>query len=36
MKYMLVADYNAEDSETCLSNFLFEINVKNIVTNYAW
>ena len=34
-KYMLVGDFNAEDSETCLSNFLFEINAENIITNYT-
>ena len=32
-KYILVGDFNAEDSETCLSNFLFEINAKNVVKN---
>ena len=32
---MLVRDFNAEDSEICLSNFLFEINTKNIVNNYT-
>ena len=31
---MLVWDFNAE-AETCLSNFLSEINAKNIINNYA-
>ena len=34
-KTILVRGFNAEDSETCLSNFLFEINAKNIVNNYT-
>ena len=28
---MLVGDFNAEESEPCLSQFLYECNVKNIV-----
>ena len=28
---MLIRDFNAEESERCLSQFLFEINAKNIV-----
>ena len=32
---MLVGDFNAENSEACLSNFLLEIDVKNIVNNYT-
>ena len=28
---MLVGDFNVEDSEPCLSQFLYEYNVKNIV-----
>ena len=32
---MLVGDFNAEDLKTCLLNFLFEINAKNIV-NYSY
>ena len=28
---MLIGDFNAEESEPCLSQFLFEINAKNIV-----
>ena len=28
---MLVGDFNAEESEPCLSEFLFEANAKNIV-----
>ena len=31
---MLVGDLNAQDSETCLSNSLFEPKVKNVVNNY--
>ena len=30
-KYMLVGDFNAEESKPCLSQFLFEMNGKNIV-----
>ena len=30
-KYMLVGDFNAEELEPCLSQFLFEMNAKNIV-----
>ena len=30
-KYMLVGDFNVEESKLCLSQFLFEINAKNIV-----
>ena len=30
-KYMLIGDFNGEESEPCLSQFLFEINAKNIV-----
>ena len=29
-KFMLVGDFNAEESEPCLSQFLFEYNAKNI------
>ena len=32
---MLAGDFNAEDSETCLSKFLFEIKAKNKVYNYT-
>ena len=28
---MLIGDFKAEESEPCLSQFLFEMNVKNIV-----
>ena len=35
-KNMLVGYFNAYDSETCLSNFLFELSAKNIVDNYTW
>ena len=28
---MLVGDFNAEESEPCLSQFLYEYNAKNIV-----
>ena len=30
-KYMLVRDFNAEESEPCRSEFLFKMNAKNIV-----
>ena len=30
-KYMLIGDFNAEESELCLSEFLFEMNSKIIV-----
>ena len=30
-KFMLVGDFNAEESEPCLSQLLYEYNVKNIV-----
>ena len=29
--FMLIGDFNAEDSEPCLSQFFFEMNAKNIV-----
>ena len=32
---MIVVDFNAEDSETCLSNFRLEISAKNIVNSYT-
>ena len=28
---MLIEDFNAEESEPCLSQFLFEMNAKNVV-----
>ena len=28
---MLIGDFNAEEPEACLSQFLFEMNIKNIV-----
>ena len=31
---MLVGDLNAEDSETCLSNFFFAFNARIVVNNY--
>ena len=31
---MLIGNFNAEDSETCLSNFFFETSAKNIVSHY--
>ena len=34
-KYMLVGDFNVENSETCTLIFLFEINSRNIVNNYT-
>ena len=30
-KFILVGDFSAEDSESCLSKFLYEYNAKNIV-----
>ena len=30
-KFALVGDFNAEESESCLSQFLYEYNTKNIV-----
>ena len=30
-RFMLIGDFNAEDSEPCLSQFFFEMNAKNIV-----
>ena len=30
-RFMLVGDFNAEESEPCLSQFLYEYNAKNIV-----
>ena len=30
-KFMLVGDFNAEESKSCLSQFLYEYNAKNIV-----
>ena len=30
-KFILIGDFNAEESEPCLSQFLFEMNAKNIV-----
>ena len=30
-KYMLIGNFNVEESEPCLSQFLFEMNTKNIV-----
>ena len=30
-KFMFVVDFNAEESEPCLSQFLYEYNVENIV-----
>ena len=30
-KYILVGDFNAEESEPCLSQFLFELSTRNIV-----
>ena len=30
-RYMLIGDFNAEESEPCISQFLFEMNAKNIV-----
>ena len=30
-KYMLIGDFNADESELCLSQFRFEMNAKSIV-----
>ena len=30
-RYMLLGDFNAEESEPCPSQFLFEMNAKNVV-----
>ena len=30
-RYMLIEDFNGEESEPCLSQFLFEMTPKNIV-----
>ena len=30
-KFMFVGDFKAEESETCLSQFLYEYNAKGIV-----
>ena len=30
-KFLLIGDFNAEDSEPCLSRFLYENNSKNLV-----
>ena len=30
-RFMLLGDFNAEESEPCLSQFLFEMNAKNNV-----
>ena len=30
-RYMLIGDFNAEEPEPCLSQFLLEMNAKNIV-----
>ena len=32
-RYMLVGDFNTEELESCLSQFLFEMNAKNILKN---
>ena len=34
-KIMLVGDFNAEESEPCLSQFLYEYNTKNLVKEYT-
>ena len=31
INFMLVGDFNAEESEPCLSQFLFEYSAKNVV-----
>ena len=30
-RYILIGDFNVEESEPCLSQFLFEMNTKHIV-----
>ena len=30
-KFLLIGDFNAQDSETCLSEFLYQYEAKNIV-----
>ena len=30
-RYMLIGDFNADESEPCLSQFVFEMNAKTIV-----
>ena len=32
-RYMLVGDFNTEELESCLSQFLFEMNAENILKN---
>ena len=32
---MLVFDFNAEESEPCLSQFFYDYNAKNIVKEYT-
>ena len=32
-KYMLAGDFNVEESEPCLSQFLFEMNTKILLRN---
>ena len=32
-RHMLVGDFNTEELESCLSQFLFEMNAKNILKN---
>ena len=31
-KFLLIEEFNAEDTEPCLSQFLFEYDAKNIVS----
>ena len=35
-KKLLVGAFNAEESEPCQSQFLFEVNVKNIVKKLSF
>ena len=30
-KFLLIGDFNAEDTEPCLSQFLYQYDAKNIV-----
>ena len=34
-RYMLMGDFNVEELEPCLSQFLFEMNAKNIVEEHT-
>ena len=34
-RYMLMGDFNVEELEPCLSQFLFEMNAKNIAEEHT-